>query len=175
MQHFFCTRHISTRHRDLVFFGLNNSILDLCINTMTCKINRGTSINGTQEQVSTTLYAFFWMILRRLNFIRQRIIPEESIRYSEHGKFLNQEQNNVVSSLHFFFLPQWLSLFIFKILFGIVYANCGPGSSVGLATDYGLDGSGIEFQWGRDFSHTSRPAPGPTQPPVHWVPGLSRG
>ena len=29
---------------------------------------------------------------------------------------------------------------------------CGPGSSVGVATDYGLDWSGIESQWGRGFS-----------------------
>jgi len=27
----------------------------------------------------------------------------------------------------------------------------GPGSSVGIATDYGLDGPGIESRWGRDF------------------------
>jgi hypothetical protein len=32
-----------------------------------------------------------------------------------------------------------------------------------------------KFSVGRDFPHLSRPAPGPTQPPVQWVPGLSRG
>ena len=51
----------------------------------------------------------------------------------------------------------------------------GPGSSVGIATGYGLDGSGIESWWGRDFLHLFRPALGPTQPPVQQVPGLSLG
>jgi hypothetical protein len=50
----------------------------------------------------------------------------------------------------------------------------GPGSSVGIATGYRLDGPDIESRWGRDFSHTSRPALGSTQPPVQWVPGLCR-
>jgi hypothetical protein len=45
--------------------------------------------------------------------------------------------------------------------------TCGPGSSVGIATDYGLDGPEIESRWGRDFP--------PTQPPVQWVPGPSWG
>jgi hypothetical protein len=44
------------------------------------------------------------------------------------------------------------------------------GSSVSIATDYGLDGPGIESRWGRDFPHLSRPALGPTQPTVQWVP-----
>jgi hypothetical protein len=51
----------------------------------------------------------------------------------------------------------------------------GPGSSVDIATDYGLGGTGIESRWGRDYLQTSGPALGPTQPPVQWVPGLSRG
>jgi hypothetical protein len=32
-----------------------------------------------------------------------------------------------------------------------LYSLGGPGSSVGIATDYGLDGPGIESLWGRDF------------------------
>jgi hypothetical protein len=40
---------------------------------------------------------------------------------------------------------------------------CGPGSSVGIATGYGLDGPGIVSRWGRDFPHLSRLALGPTQ------------
>jgi hypothetical protein len=61
-------------------------------------------------------------------------------------------------------------------MFCIMYQTLvGRDSSVGIATAYGLDGTGIESRWGRDFPHLSRPALRPTQPPVQWVPGLSRG
>jgi hypothetical protein len=52
---------------------------------------------------------------------------------------------------------------------------CGPGSSVGIANDYGLDGPGIESRWGRDFPRLPRPSLGTTQLPVQWVQGLSVG
>jgi hypothetical protein len=47
----------------------------------------------------------------------------------------------------------------------------GPGSVVGIATDYRLDGPGIEARWGEIF-RPFKPALGATQPPVQWVRGL---
>jgi len=40
-----------------------------------------------------------------------------------------------------------------------IFYDSGPGSSVGIVTDYGLDGPGIESRWGWDF------------PPVQTGPG----
>ena len=56
----------------------------------------------------------------------------------------------------------------------LLYTVSGPGSSVGIETDYGLDGPGSN-PGGDEIFRPCRPALWPTQPPVQWVPGLSPG
>jgi hypothetical protein len=66
-----------------------------------------------------------------------------------------------------------------RLLSQISYSVREPGSVVGIATGYGLDGPGIESRWGARFS-----APVQTSPGVHpasctmgtgFLPGVKRG
>ena len=67
----------------------------------------------------------------------------------------------------------WVKAWVWK-LEGIRTGLGGPGISVGIATDYGLDGPASN-PGGDEIFRPSRPALGPTQPPVQWLPCLSRG
>jgi hypothetical protein len=55
------------------------------------------------------------------------------------------------------------NLFIYFLKLDITlcfYINCGPGSVVGIAPGYGLDGPGIESRWGARFSAPVQTGPG---------------
>ena len=69
----------------------------------------------------------------------------------------------------FYYRLKWSSLVITQYNYAV-----GPCSSVGIATDYGLEGPRSN-PGGDEIFRPSRPALGPTQLPVQWVPGLSRG
>ena len=59
--------------------------------------------------------------------------------------------------------PRYDALCFEQIEFSVkLSAISGPGSSVGIATGYGLDGPGIESRWGARFS-----APVQTDPGAH--------
>jgi hypothetical protein len=54
----------------------------------------------------------------------------------------------------------------------VLCISWGRDSVVGIETRYWLDRSGIKFRCGQDIPLPSRPALGPTQPTIQWVPGL---
>ena len=82
-----------------------------------------------------------------------------SSQYYEYLKFLK-----ILTSL-FIVLPIYVPNYRY---------SRGPGSSVGIATNYGQDGPGSN-PGGDEIFRLSKLDLGPTQPPVKLVPGLSRG
>jgi len=63
-------------------------------------------------------------------------------------------------------MSQVLIIFSLGIKWNKLICSCGPGSSVGIATDYGLEDPGSNPR-GDEIFRPSRPALGPTQPPVY--------
>jgi hypothetical protein len=136
----------------------------------TCKfsnVRKGLSLDWTDPQVYESIADFYTVAFGSILL---------SFKYTPKFRLFNEASSSadLYSVIrHVFFLRQesvpkpCTRLPLIKILLR------GPGSSVGIATDYGLGGR--RGGGGGDFPPLSRPALGPTQPPVQWVPGLSRG
>ena len=88
-----------------------------------------------------------------------------------HATYQKDERRSL--ELSFCSLKYCVSYFCHDFPFLLLF-QCGPGSSVGITTDYGLDGPGSSPS-GDEIFHPYRPVLGPTQPPVKWIPVLCRG
>ena len=68
--------------------------------------------------------------------------------------------------LSIIYFPQFMSFFCFfhrsltSVSISSFHLKCGPGSSAGIATGYGLGGAGIESRWGARFSAPVQTGPG---------------
>ena len=110
------------------------------------------SCEKSKQINSEILYAFFWVIPRRLNSDAGELPRRKPTTFRTRRKF--EIKNNEIMCC----LSNILS----------------DKSRDCIATRYGLDGPEIESRWELNFPHSSRPARGPIQPPIQWVPGLSR-
>ena len=99
--------------------------------------------------------------------------PLLSLRSS--SSFLRLLPHLLVTSICPFIFPSVTCCrrqFLYIILYNTMWS--GSGSSVSIATDYRLAGPGSN-PGGDEIFRSSGPNLGPTQPPVQWVLGLSRG
>jgi len=127
-----------------------------------------------KERTSRPIKLFWILPTAWSRILLEKVTAEDRSRLCHEAVSVSiQIFRRVLMSLCFLNHVLWYIYIYIYIYIGVcVY---GPGNSVGIAIELRAGRSGIEFRWGRDFPHLFRPTLGPTQPPVKWVPGLSRG
>jgi hypothetical protein len=102
-----------------------------------------------------------------------------SVQYSNFFP-IRDRRTTLFYTTKFHKIAVWKAVFLLQMSTGLHLASAvkpydvlsvhnsfvGLDDSTGIATRYGLHGTGIESRKGRDFLHPSRSALGPTQPPI---------
>ena len=113
------------------------------------------------------------MVLLRIQVFRDVALCHWAAGSPHSLTTLGTSQYHLNSSVIFFLiytLYDWLvhrstntitSIFVSRLnRLTPINIRCGPGSSVGIATGYGMDGPGIESRWGARFSAPVQTGPG---------------
>ena len=102
---------------------------------------------------------------------KRQLFTGKELRFAQATQLFDAQQINTMieTHLHKLILPWHIKnadltkLYIFTRFNQIVYfymVYMGRNSRVSIVTHYGLDVPGIEYRWGRDFPHPSRPTLG---------------
>jgi hypothetical protein len=157
-------------HRIAFWITKTSNIFNITIFNTYC-FSAATKI--TRTRLIVTLYVISYLVImifiEEKRCLRGEICHRCENHITQTHNASNIPMSRITHSSHISYTRDSGDVIIMDYL-----SDCGPGSVVGIAAGYGLDGLGIECRCGQDFSHLSRPALEAKQSPVQYVPGLSR-
>jgi len=113
------------------------------------------------------LYALI-SVIERLDFMRRTVLEN-------FGKKKSRKNFNTEIVVGYCAKGIIIIIIVIIIIMSVRTNECGPGSSVGIATELRAGQSGDRIPVGARFSARPDRPLGRTQPPVKWVPCLFRG